>query len=40
MRTAKSKQILLSKDAAADYANTPEVTFSIRNSRKLYQDTR
>ena len=32
--------ILLSKDAVADYANTSEVTFSIRNSRKLYQDTR
>ena len=32
--------ILLSKDAVANYANTPEVTFLIRNSRKLYQDTR
>ena len=33
-------EILLSKDAVADYANTLEVTFSIRDSRKLYQDTR
>ena len=32
--------ILLSKDAVADYVITPEVTFSIRNSWKLYQDTR
>ena len=33
-------EILLSKDALADYTTTPEVTFSIRNFRKLYQDIR
>ena len=32
-------EILLSKDAVADYAITPKVTFAIRNSWKLYQDT-
>ena len=31
--------MLLSKDAVADYANTPEVTFSIRNFQKLYKNT-
>ena len=41
MRIAKSKRnSIFLKDPVADYANTPEVTFSISNSRKLYEDTR
>ena len=41
MRISRNpKEILLSEDAVADYAKMLEVIFSIRNFRKLYQDTR